>query len=130
MQTQTTSPVSELSVDFYPSSLWLSAGGGYVALGSEDDDEQSTIHAGRVGASLAAFTADDAAFAGESTLLLLERQPQESVLRLVDLAESSREAWMLKVPVRGPRCQSTGHYNGGGFLGTVPTQTSSVLKDK
>ena len=43
--------------------------------------------------------ADDAAFLGESELLLLERHPRESVLRLVDLADR-REVWTLKVPVR------------------------------
>jgi Zn-dependent protease with chaperone function len=99
VQTQTTSPVSELSVDFYPSSLWLSAAGEYVALASENAREQSTIHAGRAGGSLAAFPADDAAFLSESELLLLERQSRESVLRLVDLADN-REVWTLRVPVR------------------------------
>ena len=99
VQMQTASAVSEFSIDFYPSALRLSATGEYLALASEDEDEQSTIHAGKAGGSLAAFTADDAAFLSESELLLLERQPRESILRLVELAEN-REVWTLRVPVR------------------------------
>lgn len=97
---QTTSPVGKFSIDFYPSAMWLSPSGEYMALTSDDSDEQTSVHAGRPGGSLSAFTADDAAFVGEGELLLLERQPRESVLRLIDLADGSREVWTLKVPVR------------------------------
>lgn len=101
--TERTMPrTSEVSIDFYPSSLSLSPGAGYVAIASEDAHEQAAIHAGNAAGPLAAFTADEAVFVTEGELLLLELLPRESVLRLIDLAGGGRESWTLKVPVRWP----------------------------
>jgi Zn-dependent protease with chaperone function len=96
-------PVAEVSLPFEVSSLHLSPAGRYIAVGTENDKEQTTIHAGRVGDSLTAFTADDAAFADERRLLLLERLSGTSSLRLVDLARASDDVWTLSVPVQRAR---------------------------
>lgn len=93
------SMISEFSVEFEPSSVSLSPAGQYVAIASEDEREQSSIHAGPAGRTLTEFMADDAVFLDESRLLLVERQPRASVLRVVDLAAENREQWQLSVPV-------------------------------
>ena len=93
-------PVSEFAVDFLPSQLTLSPASHYAAFTTEDAHEQSTIHAGKTGGSLASFAADEAMFLSESRLLLLERQPRDSILRLVELSENNREMWALTLPVQ------------------------------
>src|SRR6185295_18337315 len=65
--------VAEFPVPFYVSGMWLSPAGTHVAFGSEDAEEETTIHAGRVGGPLTDFTADDAIFVDEGRLLLLEQ---------------------------------------------------------
>ncbi len=85
---------------FDPSLLWISPRGGYVAISSEDDDENITIHAGPAGSELTSFSADEAASVDEHHLLLLERETRGSVLHLVDLADADRELWTVREPLR------------------------------
>jgi Zn-dependent protease with chaperone function len=87
------------SIDFVASDLWLSPRGQYVAFRSEDADERATIHAGRAGGELTAFSADDAMFVDEDRLLLVERQRRDSALHLIDLGSDARELWTVRVPV-------------------------------
>jgi Zn-dependent protease with chaperone function len=96
-------PLAEVSLPFEVSSLRLSPAGRFIAVGTEDEKEQTTIHAGRVRGSLTAFTADDAAFVDEHRLLLLERLSGTTRLRLVDLAGGPDDVWMLSVPVQRAR---------------------------
>jgi len=88
---------AEFDVPFQVSALRLSPAGQFVALGSENDDEQPTIHAGPAGGPLTVFTADEAAFVDEGRLLLLEQQRGASVLRVVDLHRENREGWSLRL---------------------------------
>jgi len=103
-KTASPDPLAEVSVPFEVSSLRVSPEGRYIAVGAQDGKEQTTtIHAGRVGGSLMLFSADDAAFADERRLLLLERLPGISRLRLVDLARGPDDLWTLSVPVQRAR---------------------------
>ncbi|HEV3214575.1 MAG TPA: M48 family metallopeptidase [Vicinamibacterales bacterium] len=99
MSTLTASPLMEFPVEFESSFLCLSPKGRYVALGSEDASDLRTIHAGLAGRPLADFMADDAVFVEEGRLLLLERQPHASVLRLVNLDAGDHDVWSLSVPL-------------------------------
>jgi hypothetical protein len=90
---------TETTVPFGVSTLRLSPAGHYFAVGAESEDEQTTIHAGSAGSPLKAFTADDAVFVDEGRLLLLERQRNASVLRLIDLHQENRDLWSLRVPL-------------------------------
>ncbi len=96
------SPVREFPIGFEPAIMWISPGGRYVAFSSEDDREQSTIHAGPAGERLAEVAADEVVFIDESRLLLLDRQPRSSTLRVIDLAAGNHEQWTLSVPVSWP----------------------------
>jgi Zn-dependent protease with chaperone function len=96
-------PSTEVSVPFEVVSLRLSSAGRFLAAGTEDEKEQTTFHAGRVGGSLTPFVADDAAFVDERRLLLLERLSGTSRLRLVDLAAGPDDVWTLSVPVQRAR---------------------------
>jgi Zn-dependent protease with chaperone function len=101
--TVTPTPVAEVALPFEALSLYLSPAGRYIAVGTEDEKEQTVIHAGRVGGSMSVFTADAVAFVDERRLLLLERLSGTSRLRLVDLAGSADGGWMLSVPVQRAR---------------------------
>ena len=96
-------PLAEMSLPFAALSLRLSPEGRYIAVGKEDERDETTIHAGRIGGSLTAFSADDAVFVDERRLLLLERLSGTTRLRLVDLARASDDVWMLSVPVQRAR---------------------------
>jgi hypothetical protein len=103
MKTVSPAPLAEMSIPFEVSSLRLSPEGRYIAVGTEDESERTTIHAGRVGGSLTAFSADDAAFVDERGLLMIERVSGVTTLRLVDLARGADDLWMLSVPVQRAR---------------------------
>jgi hypothetical protein len=92
-----------VSVPFDVTALWLSPGGHYMAMSSDDHDQATTVHAGRVGGPLSTFTADDAAFVDEGRLLLLERHRTGSTLRAVHLGAKNADVWSLHVPVRHAR---------------------------
>jgi Zn-dependent protease with chaperone function len=94
------STIAEVSLPFEVSSLRLSPEGRYIAVATEDQKERTTIHAGRVGGSLMAFTADEAAFVDERRLLLLERLSSTTLLRLIDLARGPDDVWTLSVLVQ------------------------------
>ena len=97
-------PLAEVSLPFEVSSLRVSPSGRYIAVGTEDEKEQTTIHAGRVRGPLTAFSADAATFVDERRLLLLEWVSGTSRLRLVDLAGGPDEvSWTLSVPVQRAR---------------------------
>ena len=70
-----------------------------MALASENEDEQPTIHAGLAGGPLTVFTADEAVFVDEGRLLLLEQHRGASALRVVDLRGEHRDEWSLQVPL-------------------------------
>jgi Zn-dependent protease with chaperone function len=101
--TVTPSVLTEVSLPFEVSSLRLSPAGRYIAVTTEDRKEQTTIHAGRVGDSLMALSADEAAFVDERRLLLLERLSSTSRLRLIDLARGPDDVWTLSVSVQRAR---------------------------
>jgi Zn-dependent protease with chaperone function len=103
VKTVSPAPLAEVSLPLEVTSLRLSPAGRYIAAGTEEEKEQTTIHAGRFGESLAAFSADDAAFLDERRLLLLERLSGTSRLRLVDLARGPDDVWTLSVPVQRAR---------------------------
>jgi hypothetical protein len=90
---------AEFTVPFEVNTLRFSPDGAFVALGSENDDYETTIHAGRAGGPLTDFTADQAVFVGDGRLLLLERQRVATVLRVVDLRRENRELWSLRLPL-------------------------------
>jgi len=94
---------TEFAVPFEVRALRLSPDGVFVALGSENKDDETTIHAGRAGGPLTDFTADDAVFVDEGRLLLLERQRGATVLRVVDLRRENREVWSLRSPLSAVR---------------------------
>jgi Zn-dependent protease with chaperone function len=85
-------------VPFTVTELWLSPTAQHVAIGSEEQDEHPTIRAGRTDGQLKLFTADEAIFVDETRLLLLERERDASVLRVVDL-ETGGDAWSRRVPL-------------------------------
>jgi hypothetical protein len=95
--------LADVPVPFEVAELWLSPAGRYLALSSESPDEETTIHAGRVGGKLSAFTANDAAFVDEGRLLLFEQHPTGSTLRTVHLDAKGGTVWSLQVPVRDAR---------------------------
>jgi len=95
--------LADVPVPFEVAELWLSPAGRYMALSSESPDEETTIHAGRVGGALSTFTANDAAFVDEGRLLLFEQHPTGSTLRTVHLDAKSGSGWSLQVPVRDAR---------------------------
>jgi hypothetical protein len=97
--TLATEGVAEFEVPFEVSGMWLSPAGTHVALGSEDQDEATTIRAGRVGGELTDFKADEAIFVDEGRLLLLEHLRGASVLRLVDLNEKKQDVWSRRFPL-------------------------------
>jgi Zn-dependent protease with chaperone function len=94
---------AEFQVPFAVTALRLSPAGHFVALGSENEDEETTIHAGPAGGPLTDFTADEAVFVDEGRLLLLERQRGASVLRVVDLQRENRDGWSVRVPLTAAR---------------------------
>jgi hypothetical protein len=85
-----------------PLSVWLSPSGKFIAFTSENEREQTTLHAGVAGGPLVEIAADDVRFLDEGQLITLERQARESVLRAIDLADRGRERWTLSVPVSRP----------------------------
>src|SRR5262249_6605887 len=95
--------LAEVSLPFEVSSLRLSPAGRYMAVASEDQKEQRTIHAGRVGGALSAFSADEAAFVDERRLLLLEQLSSTTRLRLIDLGRGPDDVWALSVLVQRAR---------------------------
>jgi Zn-dependent protease with chaperone function len=97
--TVTGRPVSELMVPFEVIEARLSPTGRLVALSSEDDDEQVTIHAGPAAGPLVSFDADEALFVDDARLLLLERQRSATLLRLLALDRVSREVWSRRLPL-------------------------------
>ena len=99
IRTIETDATSEFRVPFQVTELWLSPNLSHVAVGSEDKDERTTVHAGRTGGPLRSFAADEAIFVDEARLLLLDRQPEASVLRVVDLEGGGGEAWSRRVPL-------------------------------
>src|SRR6185295_5001285 len=103
---------AEFRVPFEVSALRLSPAGDFVALSSEDEDEETTVHAGRAGGPLAAFTGDEAVFVDEGRLLLFAQQPGASVLRVVDLTRENREVWSLRVRMSAARLLFDGASNG------------------
>jgi Zn-dependent protease with chaperone function len=97
------SALAEVALPFEVSSLWVSPIGRYIAVSTEDQKEQTTIHAGRVGGPLTAFTADDVAFVDDRRLLLLEQLSGTTRLRLVDLARGPDDVWALSLAVQRAR---------------------------
>ena len=95
--------LTEFPVPFGITHFWLSPTGRYVALGSEDEQERMTIHAGRAGGTLTGYQADEAAFIGEHRVLLLDRQRSTSVIRAIDLDEGPRELWSRRVELSAAR---------------------------
>jgi hypothetical protein len=98
----TTSPrtVGEFTVPFEITELRLSPRGRLVALASENDEEEISIHAGPPGGPLATFEADEALFVNDARLLLLERQRSAAVLRLLAFEGSGgREVWSRRLPL-------------------------------
>jgi len=91
-------PMADVAIPFEASDLRLSPGGRYLAVSSEDEDEEITIHAGAINGPLSSFVADDAWFAGEGRLLVLLREKEGSMLRLTDLA-ANQTLWSLPLPV-------------------------------
>jgi Zn-dependent protease with chaperone function len=127
-------PLAEVSLPFGVSSLRVSPAGRYIAVASEDEKEQTTIHAGRVGGSLTSFSADDAAFADERRLLLLERLSGTARLRLVDLAGAPDDGWRLSVPVQRARLsldRASGRWTllGWSASGEIASSTGLVGSD-
>jgi Zn-dependent protease with chaperone function len=96
-------PFAEMSVPFEVSSLRVSPTGRTIAVGSEGENDETTIRAGRVGGPLATFSADEATFLDDRRVLLLERLPAATRLRLVDLAQAGDDVWSLNVPVQRAR---------------------------
>ena len=103
VRTVTGDAISEFTVPFEVNRLSISPAGGFVALASEDDDEQTTIHAGATGATLTNFDADAAFFVDEGRLLVFEREPGGSVVRLVDLEQHARSLWSRRIGLPGAR---------------------------
>ena len=93
-------PAAEFPLPSDSTDVSLSPGAQYVAALSEDDEEQTTVHAGRIGGALADFAADEALFVDEGRLMLLERQRASAVLRVIDLAAGNRTVWSLPVSLR------------------------------
>ena len=119
-------PVSEFPVGFEAGIMWISPNGRYLALSSDDEREQSIIHAGLAGGGLTEVAADEAVFIDESRLLVLERQLRASTLHVIDLAAGNHDQWTLSVPVSWPllsidrRSQTwrlVGHGADGNFAG-------------
>jgi hypothetical protein len=102
VKTLTGVALAEFEVALDVDNLWLSPAGRYVAVSTEDKNEEITIHAGRAGGSLRAFTAEDALFVDEGHLLLLERPRRGSLLLLVDL-ETGDDVWFRSVPLSAAR---------------------------
>lgn len=91
--------LNEFSVPFDVSDLRVSSSGRYVALLSTHDDEDlTTVHAGRAGGPYTELAADEAVFVDEARLLLLARQRSGTTLRLVSLENDSHELWTRRLP--------------------------------
>lgn len=98
VRTVTGDPVARFTVPFDVNRLSISPGGRFVALSSEDaHSEVTTIHAGAISGTLTQFDADAAFFAGEGQLLVLERERDASVVRLVDLQQHAQTVWSRRI---------------------------------
>jgi Zn-dependent protease with chaperone function len=97
-------PTAEFSVNFTVDRMLLSPAGRFVAIADDDDDDEiTTFHAGPAGGPLTTIEADDALFAAETQLLLLDHDRTGSIVRLVDLAQSARSVWSHHLDVSGTR---------------------------
>src|SRR5205823_11427685 len=57
----------------------------------DDDDESTTVHLGPLRGTLVPYRADDAVFVGEDRVLLLERLPGGSAVRVITLGDPPRD---------------------------------------
>ena len=128
VKTLTGAAIAEFEVALDVDNLWLSPAGGYFAVRTEDQNEELTIHAGRVGGALRAFIAEDALFVDEGRLLLLERPRRSSMLRVVDL-ETGNEVWSRSVPLSAAVCRSNVHRRRGACSAGPATERSPASWD-
>jgi len=103
----TDAPVGEFVVEFPVSQTWISKNGSFVAFHEGyDDDEDSTIRAGKPGGPFAEIDASDAMFLDDARLLVLKRGNRICRLRVIDLngdpGENKRDTWSIDVPVTWP----------------------------
>src|SRR6185436_15862359 len=88
----TDAPVGEFVVEFPVSETWISKNGSFVAFHEGyDDEEDSTIRAGKPGGPFAEIDASDAMFLDDARLLVLKRGNSICRLRVIDLSEGNRE---------------------------------------
>ena len=126
--------VAEFHVPFAVTDMLLSPAGRHVALGSEDADEVTTIHAGPIGGPLVDFRADEAIFVDEARLLLIERQRGASILRVVDLERPAADIWSRRLPFVAyrlslDRSSRTWHLFGSSDTGDIVTASGTVGRD-
>ena len=82
-------PLAEFSTDLNVSDLRISPAGRSVALGTENDREETTFHVGRAGARLVPIDGDDAIFTDDDHLLLLGREAGAIVVREVAIDDGA-----------------------------------------
>jgi hypothetical protein len=81
------------SVPFGATRLLVGADGRFVALASENEDEQTTFHLGAAGGPLTGFEADAGVFIDESHVLLVSRGRGGLDLQEVALGDSQTLVW-------------------------------------
>jgi len=82
------SPERAADLPFVPNDIRISPDGRSVAALVEDyDDETITLHVGALGGELAAYQSDEAVFAGNDRVVILERTAGGSAVRVVGLGD-------------------------------------------
>ena len=82
-------PLLEFPVPVAANALKLGPGGRFVAIVSENNDEQSVFHVGPTGGPLIAFEADEGVFVGDRHMLLVAGNRSGTIVRDLELANPS-----------------------------------------
>lgn len=89
VRTVSTTPLVEFPVPLAANGLKLGPGGRFVAIVSENDDEQSIFHVGPAGGRLVEFEADEGVFVGDRHMLLVASGRSGTTVRDLELADPS-----------------------------------------
>ena len=117
----------------------LSPSGRYVALASEEGDEETTFHVGPTDGPFRTFDADDALFVGEDRLLLLIRQRDDVRLQVWALGSaelvwerqlSGVRSWHLSFDTNANQWDLLGWHPDGHIAGVRGRAGTAVVEEQ